>query len=61
MTHSEVEKAVALATGETRREIRRRGFSIVQSEITLDAEYGIRAPQMIDWDELDAMRVGLFP
>ena len=32
MTHSEIEKAVARATGETRHVIRRYGFSLVPEE-----------------------------
>ena len=61
MSRYELERAVALATGESRREIRRRGFQpLVLGEESsggeLDAELGV-----VDWDQLAAERPLLFP
>ncbi|MBI3464355.1 MAG: hypothetical protein HY000_15060 [Planctomycetes bacterium] len=53
MTKSELDRAVAHATGESLATIRSLGFSM----LTPPAE----EPQMVDWDELDAERVALFP
>jgi hypothetical protein len=58
MSPTELERAVASATGETRREIRRRGFQLVSPEvdIPIDDEASI-----VDWDALEAERPMLFP
>ena len=53
MTQAELDRAVAAATGETICTIRSRGFSIV--------EFPEPAPRIVDWDELDAARVGMLP
>lgn len=53
MTHTELECAVARATGETRSTIRQRGFSVVPTPQL--------APQIVDWDALDAERYAFFP
>lgn len=53
MTQAELDRAVAAATGESLATIRGRGFSIV--------EIPDPAPRIVDWDELDAARVGLLP
>lgn len=59
MSPSELERAVAAATGESRREIRRRGFQ----PLRLEDESEIDADQrtVVDWDALDADRIVLFP
>lgn len=61
MSPCELEQAVALATGESRREIRRRGFQplVFDEEPSggeLDTELGV-----VDWDLLEAERPLLFP
>ena len=61
MSRYELERAVALATGESRREIRRRGFQPLvfgedPSGGEFDAELGV-----VDWDQLAAERLLLFP
>jgi hypothetical protein len=62
MTALQIARAVARATGESVREIRRRGFSLADPvEVDFDPEPDDRSPLMVDWDELDAQRVGLFP
>lgn len=53
MTQRELERELARKTGETMDTIRRRGFSLVELP---DSE-----PQVVDWDELEAERVGIFP
>lgn len=59
MSPTELERAVASATGETRREIRRRGFQLVMPELDLAADDD--AGSIVDWDALDAERPVLFP
>ena len=56
MTRKQLERAVAHRTGETVREIRRRGFSIVRPD-DLDREPEIyQMPQVVDWDQADRDR-----
>lgn len=59
MSPCELERAVAQATGETRREIRRRGFQplMPDHELTEGDDEGL----VIDWDVVDAERLVLFP
>ena len=61
MGSRELEFAVAAVTGETRREIRRRGFQ----PLVLDRDPHAHAPLttvgVVDWDALQAERVVLFP
>lgn len=58
MSPVELERAVASVTGETRREIRRRGFQLV----TPDTEsVGDDDLSVVDWDALEAERPVLFP
>ena len=53
MTQAELDRAVAFSTGESLSTIRRRGFSMLEvPELT---------PLTVDWDELDATRVGILP
>lgn len=58
MSPFELEHAVASVTGETRREIRRRGFQLVtpEAEISVDDDISV-----VDWDALEAERPVLFP
>jgi len=57
MTQKELHAAVATATGESRSEIRRRGFSMVDpQEDRFDPEPDQLIPQMIDWDDLPQRR-----
>ena len=59
MSPCELERAVAQATGESRREIRRRGFQplVPENEGTADHDEGL----VVDWDAVDAQRLVLFP
>ncbi len=57
MTQWELNQAIASKTGESLRTIRRRGFSIIEPLRTFDPEDGNPTePQIVDWDELDAVR-----
>ncbi len=55
MTQAELNQAVASATGESISTIARMGF------VELSAGPIEREPQMIDWDELQSDRPGIFP
>jgi hypothetical protein len=62
MIPSRLNRAVARATGETVREIRRRGFGpadLLNPEF--DPEPDETSPQTVDWDELAEERYALFP
>jgi hypothetical protein len=59
-------RAVSRATGESLGTIRRLGFSVVPTQLVVvppepEPLSQSRRPQVIDWDELDQARVGLFP
>jgi hypothetical protein len=53
MTQRELEREVSRTTGESLDVIRNLGFSLVEPP---DLE-----PLTVDWDELDAQRVAIFP
>ena len=58
MTQAELNREVALATGETVSEIRRRGFGIADPEaVVFDPEPGdAEIDKYLDWDAVDAER-----
>ena len=57
MNQSQLNRAVARATGESRDTISRLGFSIADPpSMHYDPEPCSRAPLIVDWDELDAQR-----
>jgi hypothetical protein len=61
MTQRDLDRAVAHATGEYISEIRRRGFSVLDScADELDPDPRDAAPQIVDWDELDQLRQAPF-
>ena len=53
MTHAQMERELAHATGESLATIRRHGFQLVEPPLA--------SPQLVDWDELDAERVAMIP
>lgn len=56
MTRKQLERAIAKRTGESLREIRRHGFSIVRPD-DLDREPEIYSlPNVVDWDQADRDR-----
>lgn len=56
MTKKELNAAVAKATYESIREIRRHGFNIVRPDDAKLKMEGVRRPNVIDWDELERHR-----
>ena len=57
MKQADLEREVSHATGESRTTVRRRGFSILpRGNLPLEEEFQEAGPQMIDWDEQDAIR-----
>jgi hypothetical protein len=54
MTQTDLNRAVASATGESIRTIASRGFSLIEAP-PHDPELS-RDPLIIDWDELEALR-----
>ena len=58
MSPLELERAVASVTGETCREIRRRGFQLVTPEAEASGDDDV---SVVDWDALEAERPVLFP
>ena len=57
MNQSQLDRAVARATGETLDAISRLGFSIADPESArYDPEPSRRPPLVVDWDELDTRR-----
>lgn len=58
MSQAELERQVSRLTGESVREVRRRGFSIVIPQVSVcepDAD-DLTEPQIVDWDDLAANR-----
>ena len=54
MTRRQLHTAVARATGEDLREIRRHGFSLADpAHVDFDPEPDQLPPQIIDWDDVE--------
>ena len=61
MTQAEINRSVRSATGESLREIRRRGFSEADPlSVDYDPE-PYSAPSIVDWDQLQSSSVAIFP
>jgi len=57
VTHHNLERRVASATGESLREIGRRGYSLADPrDVCFDPEPELLTPQAIDWDAAAACR-----
>ena len=57
MTQQQLDRAVAEATGESIRTIRRHGFSLVTPLSIFDPDADeIAQPQVLDWDQIEAER-----
>lgn len=57
MNQSQLDRAVARATGESLDTVSRMGFSIANPEsVHYDPEPSRRRPLVVDWDQLDARR-----
>jgi hypothetical protein len=60
MTQRELNRAVARATGESLHTIAHFGFSVVPARCAaVDSELTEQAPQMVDWDQVEADRIAL--
>ena len=53
MKQSDLNRAVALATGETIATVKRLGFLLAEPHETVDPDSETSGPLVIDWDELD--------
>ena len=56
MKQSDLNRAVALATGETIATVKRLGFLLAEPHETVDPDSETSGPLVIDWDELDDQR-----
>ena len=57
MKQSDLNRAVALATGETIATVKRLGFLLAEPQETVDPDSDTSGPLVIDWDELDNLRM----
>ena len=53
MTQAELAREISRATGDSIATINRLGFSLMEPETDYE-------PRMVDWEAVDARRVGLF-
>ena len=60
MSQAELDRQISRLTGESLREVRRRGFSVLSPQPSVfepDAD-DVCEPQILDWDHVDAARYG---
>jgi len=55
MTQCELNRAIAIATGESIQTIDRMGFNLVEVADDIEPD-ALRTPLVVDWDELEALR-----
>lgn len=60
MSQAELDRQVSRVTGESLREVRRRGFSVLSPQLSVFDEDSdeLCQPQVLDWDQVDAERYG---
>ena len=56
MKQSDLNRAVALATGETITTVKRLGFLLAEPDEAVNPDSETSGPLVIDWDELDDQR-----
>lgn len=57
MSQAELDRQVSRHTGESLREIRRRGFSLLMPQLSVfDPDADELEPQMVDWDRVESDR-----
>lgn len=61
MNQSQLDRAVARATGESLSTVRHRGFSLFDPTADFDALDERPRPLTVDWDRLDATRPAFVP
>jgi len=54
MTQAELNRAVAMATGETVAEVKHRGFSLADVPLVEDGPTDEELSRYLDWDALEA-------
>ena len=57
MRQADLNRAVALATGESMSTVKRLGFLLAEPEEVIDPEAEESGPYISDWDELEANRL----
>ncbi len=57
MKQADLNRAVALATGESMSTVKRLGFLLAEPDETVDPDSETSGPYVIDWDELEANRL----
>lgn len=57
MKQSDLNRAVAMATGETIATVKRLGFLLAEPHESVDPDSETSGPLVIDWDELDNQRM----
>ncbi len=57
MKQTDLNRAVALATGETIATVKRLGFLLAEPQESVDPDSDTSGPLVIDWDELDNQRM----
>ncbi len=57
MKQADLNRAVALATGESMSTVKRLGFLLAEPDETVDPEAEESGPYVIDWDELETNRL----
>ena len=62
MTQHDLNRSVAKATGESIRTVAEFGFGLADpDDVCFDPEPADVEDMIVDWDELDARRVGILP
>jgi hypothetical protein len=61
MTQSQLERAVARATGESLSTVRSMGFNLFDPTATQEDLDALPRPQTVNWDRLDSNRPGYLP
>ena len=57
MKQADLNRAVALATGESMSTVKRLGFLLAEPEEMVDPDSETSGPLVIDWDELETNRL----
>lgn len=61
MTQSQLDRAVARATGEALSTVRHFGFSIADPKAVCHDPEPLRRPRIVNWDRLDTQRMRYLP
>ena len=61
MTQTQLNRAVARATGESPSTIRHLGFGIADPAVVCHDPESLRRPRIVNWDRLDIQRASYLP